>query len=150
MSEHFLALLPADPHAPLPETADALRDTLADMLNTTEARVKNYGKLQFIDCGQNSRAVHCPTCKAEIPMPTWQGWMDQDWHGTEGFLLHTHTAPCCETDVTLDALTYDAPQGFAHWFVSARMTQTQTLTNTQFHDLEKTAGIALKPILQHY
>lgn len=150
MADHFLALLPADPHAPLPDAANALRDALAQMLGTNEARVKDYGKLQFIDCGQNFRAVHCPACKAEIPVPTWHDWMEQDWHGTEGFHLHKHTAPCCGTDVTLNTVTYDAPQGFAHWFVSARLSKPQALTNTQNCQLEQIAGFPLKPILQHY
>ncbi len=150
MSEHFLALLPADPHAPLPETADALRDALAKMLNTTEARVKDYGKLQFIDCGQNFARVICPTCSAEIPLPTWQDWMDRDWHGAEGFHLHTHATPCCQADITLNTLTYDAPQGFAHWFVGARVSSSQVLSPDQLTTLTKSAGLALNPVYQLY
>ena len=150
MSDHFLALIPADPQAALPETATALRDALAEMLGTTEARVKDYGKLQFIDCGQNFRTVHCPACKAEIPMGQWHTWMDEDWHGAEGFHLHRHNTPCCGAKTNLNALLYDAPQGFAHWFVGARMSDALTLGSDQLAKLSTIAGLALTPIHQHY
>ena len=150
MAEHFLALIPVDPHAELPDTAEALRDTLADMLGTGEARVKDYGKLQFIDCGQNFRAVHCPACTASISMSQWHAWMDEDWHGAEGFHLHRHVTSCCNQETTLNKLTYDAPQGFAHWFVAARTAKAQTLSPDQLATLTKTATLPLKPILQSY
>jgi hypothetical protein len=53
MSDHFLVVIPGDPNAELPDTANALRDALALLAGTGEARVKDYGKLQFIDCGEN-------------------------------------------------------------------------------------------------
>ncbi|MEK6217502.1 MAG: hypothetical protein N2B03_09850, partial [Boseongicola sp.] len=60
MSDRFLVVVPADPAAALPDTANALRDALAILAGTDEARVKDYGKLKFIDCGENFESVSCP------------------------------------------------------------------------------------------
>ncbi len=150
MADHFLALIPADPAAGLPDTAPALRDALADLLNTTEARVKDYGKLQFIDCGENARTIRCPACDAGISDDQWHAWMDGDWHGAEGFHLHRHVTPCCGHETNLNALTYDAPQGFAHWFVAARITEPRRLSTDHLTRLSETAGLPLRAILQSY
>ena len=113
MSDTFVALIPVDPTAEVPQNAQALRDALARQLGTEEVRVKDYGKLQFIDCGQNFNAVACPACGTQIALDQWHAWMDQDWHGEDGFHLHRHKTPCCERDVTLNDLTYDMPQGLS-------------------------------------
>ena len=150
MSEHFLVVIPADPDADLPDTAPALRDALADMAGTTEARVKDYGKLQFIDCGENFEKIACPLCSAPVNVEVWQSWMDEDWHGEEGFHLHRHTLPCCGDETTLNDLVYHFPQGFSRWFVSARNANRGPLTGEELAQLEKIAGFPLRAIAQMY
>lgn len=149
MAEHFIALIPADPRAELPGNADALRMELEALAGGGESRVKDYGKLQFIDCGQNLRRIGCPACGGAIPLEVWQGWMEADWHAEDGFHLHRHAAPCCGAGVTLNELAYDAPQGFARWFVGARSTGG-TLTDPERGRLEAVAGLALKAVHQSY
>ena len=150
MSDHFLVVIPADPKADLPETAAALRDALAELAGTDEARVKDYGKLQFIDCGENAERIRCPNCGAEIPAEQWQTWMDEDWHGEEGFHLHRHDTPCCAAAVTLNMLVYEWPQGFARWFVGARNNNRGPLIDKDIRQLEAIAGLPLKGIAQAY
>lgn len=150
MPESFIALIPSDPHAALPETAEAVRDALAKIVMSDDSRVKDYGKLQFIDCGTNFERVACPSCGADIAMEHWQAWMESDWHGEEGFHLHSHTAPCCGASVTANDLAYDLAQGFAHWFVAARNVNHGLLTEEELARLQDIAGIGLKPVYQHY
>ncbi len=150
MSDRFLVVIPADPKAALPDTVDALRAALSKMAGGVESRVKDYGKLQFIDAGENFDRIVCPSCASEIAMETWHNWMQQDWHGEEGFHLHKHATPCCSADVTLNELSYAFPQGFAHWFVSARNANRGPLTETELVRLEDIAGLPLKAIAQMY
>ncbi len=150
MAEAFLVVIPADPAAELPDTAEALRDALARLAGTDEARVKDYGKLQFIDAGVNAKGMRCPACGHDIDPQTWQSWMEADWHGADGFYLHRHEAPCCGHHATLNELSYEAPQGFARWFVSARNHGRDVLSEAELRGLERVAGMPLKAIAQHY
>ncbi len=150
MSDHFLVVIPTDPQADLPETAEELRKALAALAGSDDSRVKDYGKLQFIDCGENFERVLCPSCGAEIAKDLWHGWMNADWHGEEGFHLHRHATPCCRAEVTLNALIYEWPQGFARWFVGARNGGRGPLKETEVARLESVAGLPLKAIAQMY
>ena len=150
MADYFLVVIPADPNLELPETAEAVRIQLAAFAGTDEARVKDYGKLQFIDAGQNFESIGCPNCGHDFALPDWHAWMDTDWHGEDGFHLHRHETPCCGTNLTLNDLIYDRPQGFARWFISARNMGRGPLTSDEVTALEKLAGQKLKAIAQRY
>ena len=150
MSDHFLVVIPKDPTAKLPDTATDLRDSLAKLVGTEEARVKDYEKLQFIDCGEAFESISCPSCAADITIEQWHEWMDEDWHGEDGFHLHRHEMPCCKTDTNLNTLTYTPMQGFARWFVAARNQTRGPLRDEELAALEKVAGIPLRGIVQMY
>lgn len=150
MSDHFLVVVPADPKAALPEMADTLRDALASIAGTKEARIKDYGKLQFIDCGEAFQGIACPFCGGEITIEQWHVWMDEDWHGEDGFHLHRHETHCCKQDTNLNALTYTPHQGFARWFVSARNDGRGPLSQDEIAALEKVVEIPLRAIAQMY
>jgi len=150
MADHFLVVIPADPKAALPDTSPALREALAALTGTREARVKDYGKLQFIDCGENFESIACPICEAAVSTDQWRAWMDTDWHGEDGFHLHRHTTACCGADISLNELDYRWPQGFARWFVSARNDGRGPLTSSEVARLEVVVGLPLKAIAQMY
>lgn len=150
MSEHFLALIPVNPDADLPGNAEALRACLGRMLGSAESRVKDYGKLQFIDCGEDFKSLTCPACSAAIPREDWQGWMAADWHGEEGFHLHRHDAPCCGAGVTLNDLVYEAAQGFSRWFIGVRLDPARPLSPESLAELSERAGLPLRAIRQRY
>ncbi|MEO0831090.1 MAG: hypothetical protein AAFY03_11625 [Pseudomonadota bacterium] len=150
MADQFLVVIPADPSAPLPPKAEALRDALARLAGTDEARIKDYGKLQFIDAGQNAASIHCPSCNAPIETTLWHDWMQTDWHGADGFHLHKHTTPCCGTSVSLNELVYRAPQGFARWMISARDNGHGPLTPDERVSIETLGELKLTAIAQRY
>ncbi|NNL19553.1 MAG: hypothetical protein HKP37_12505 [Boseongicola sp.] len=150
MADHFLVVIPRDPKADLPASANALRDALATLAGTDEARVKDYGKLQFIDCGEAFESIACQSCGEEVASDQWHTWMDEDWHGEDGFHLHRHKAPCCQLETNLNALIYTPPQGFARWFVSARNKGRGPLDADEVRALEKIAGVPLQAIVQRY
>lgn len=150
MSAHFLVVIPRDPQADLPDTADTVREALAEFAGTAESRVKDYGKLQFIDAGENFERIGCPACNREVTIADWHTWMDADWLGEEGFHLRVHRTPCCGKDVTLNDLTYERPQGFARWCISARNGDRGPLTRDEVAHLETLADLPLKAIAQMY
>ncbi len=150
MSDHFLVVIPADPKSGLPDTAEDVRAALSRIAGSREARVKDYGKLKFIDAGQNFERITCPACAAAITVATWHGWMDEDWHGEDGFHLHLHQTPCCGAETTLNDLVYHSPQGFARWFVSARNPNRGPLTAKEIAELEEIASLKLRAIAQRY
>lgn len=150
MSEHFLIVIPADPFADVPKRAEDVRTLLGKIVGTHETRVKDYGKLQFIDCGENFKRTGCPNCRRDIAMSDWHAWMDEDWHGEDGFHLHPHQTPCCNTSVTLNHLIYEARQGFARWFVSARNKSRRSLSDAEITQLEQVAELNLIAIAQKY
>ncbi len=150
MSESYAVVIPADPKAAMPETAEAVREALERIVGSDRSRIKDYGKLQFIDCGGNFESLACPACADKIELDVWSGWMDEDWHGKEGFHLHRHATPCCGEGVTLNDLIYFLPQGFARWFVSAYDTAHGPLTDAETRTLSELAGMPLRAIYQHY
>ena len=150
MSDDFLVVIPADPAAELPPTAEDIRTALARLAGSDESRVKDYGKLQFIDAGTNFESAACPACAGALDKELWHSWMDSDWHGEDGFHLHTHRMLCCGAEVTLNDLVYHLPQGFARWFVSARNPNRGPLTPEEVAELENLAGLRLIAIAQHY
>ena len=150
MSDQFLVVVPADPKAPLPDTAGALRIALANIAGTEEARIKDYGKLQFIDCGENAEAIHCSSCGAEISALVWLRWMDEDWHGEDGFHLHRHVTPCCESDLTLNDLEYRMPQGFARFVLEATNPSIEQLPEHLARSLSAALGCEIRAIWARY
>ncbi len=150
MSDHFLVVIPADPKAPLPESADALRAALAGMAGSGESRVKDFGRIQFVDCGENFERILCPSCHAELETGWWGHQMDHCWDAEDGFDLHAHALPCCGVPLSLDKLAYEWPQGFARWMVSARAGNRGPLTPGELGRLEEIAGLQLRAIAQMY
>lgn len=150
MSDHFLVVIPADPKATLPSTAEDIRKALAEITGSTESRVKDYGRIQFIDCGENFERISCPACGAEASVDWWGHQMDHCWDDENGFDLHAHAMPCCGTPMSLDKLNYEWPQGFARWMVSARNTGRGPLTSDELMRLDDVAGIKLMAIAQMY
>lgn len=150
MSDHFVVVIPSDLSAPLPDTAEALRATLQGFAGGDASKVKDYGKLQFIDCGDTPCRIGCPHCNADIPQTVWHGWMAENWHAEDGFRLHNHPAPCCNSPITLATLTYEPKQGFATWMISARAAAGRTLSSDEMEELQSLAGMELVAINQIY
>lgn len=150
MSDHFLVVIPADPKAELPPTAEDIRAALAEIAGTTESRVKHYGRIQFIDCGENFERILCSACEAEASVDWWGHQMDHCWDDETGFDLHAHAMPCCGAMLSLDKLKYERRQGFARWMISARNSTRGPLSADEISQLEAVAGLKLVGIAQAY
>ncbi len=150
MSDHFLVVIPADPKAALPESAEALRAALEGIAGSGESRVKDFGRIQFVDCGENFERILCPACGDALDTGWWGHQMDHCWDAEAGFNLHAHALPCCGVPLSLDKLVYEWPQGFARWMVSARNENRVPLTAEELGRLEAVAGLKLRAIAQHY
>lgn len=150
MSESYCVIIPADPNASLPETAEELRKALALVVGSERSRVKDYGKTQFIDAGGNWDGVACPSCGYMLTTPEWQAMMDRAWHNDAGFKLVEEKTACCQASTTVAELDYKWPIGFARWFVSAYDTTHGPLTEAETHALSKIAGLPLRAIYQNY
>lgn len=48
MYDTFLVVIPRDPKEGMPEAADEVKRLLVEISGASDARIKNYGKLQFI------------------------------------------------------------------------------------------------------
>lgn len=150
MSERYCVVIPADPNDPMPDTAEARRETLALIVGTDQSRVKDYGKVQFIDAGGNWDGVACPKCGYTLTTPEWHKMMDRAWDDEKGFELVTDQTPCCGASTTVADLDYKWPIGFARWFVSAYDKTHGPLTEAETRQLSNVAGMPLRAIYQHY
>lgn len=134
----------------MPDTSESIKTRLMEIAGTKEARIKDYGKMQFIDCGEAFEFVACPSCKTKLTLELWQTLMAKDWHNEDGFHLRGHSLPCCAAEHTLNDLDYCAEQGFAHWFVSAKTTNSKALSSNELAILEELSGLSLRAIFQQY
>lgn len=150
MSSHYLVVIPADPKIALPDTAEALKEALADIVGTPRSRIKNYDRIQFIDCGENFERILCPACGSALSTDWWGHQMDHCWDADAGFDLHAHALPCCGVPASLDKLVYEWPQGFARWMISAENPGRGPLSEDEVARLETVAGLKLTAIAQMY
>jgi hypothetical protein len=122
VSDNITTLIPQDPRFVPTKKA---RDAAVRMLRALAPRADEItsgvdDEVSFRDCGGNFESVACPRCRKKIELETWQGWMFEDGPDDGGFRLGPLTTPCCKTEVTLNDLVYDWPQGFSRYYLSAR------------------------------
>ena len=78
MTDHFLILIPTDPHyLPPSEKEQMAKDYLLSILPEADDIVcLRSDMVQFVDQGQNFERVICPVCSTELSVPDWQQMMD--------------------------------------------------------------------------
>jgi hypothetical protein len=101
--------------------------------------------IAFHDCGENFERVRCPHCGSEISIGLWQDWMSEDWSESAGFRLIPKAAPCCQTSLTLNDLTYTWPQGFARFSLTVVNPGTEPSADT-ITRLQEVLGCELRVI----
>jgi hypothetical protein len=115
MSDTILSLIPQDPsHMPdasAQESAVSLLRSLAPQADRVEAQV--FDNVTFIDQGENFESVHCPGCKIEVEIASWQEWMSKA--SESEFRDLSLTMPCCGGSTSLNDLIYEWPAGFARF-----------------------------------
>lgn len=103
----------------------------------------------FFDCGENFEKVRCPTCAQEVNGEDWTGWMSADYCVGPGFTLSARKITCCGTEATLNDLTYEMPQGFARFGVSAMNYDRGPLTKNEEDALGDAIGAPVRTIYRH-
>jgi len=115
MSDAILSLIPQDPsyvpNASAQASAVSLLRSLAPQADRVKAQV--FNNVTFIDQGANFESVHCPGCKIEVEIASWQDWMSKA-SGSE-FCDLSLAMPCCGASTSLNDLIYEWPAGFARF-----------------------------------
>ncbi len=149
MSDHYTIVIPADPRfQPARERAEAAGLLLKQMApEADDVRHEYTAHIAFYDCGENSEAVFCGECGAELETGWWQEQMDRDLDG-EGFQCEAFTLPCCGARSTLNDLRYDWPQGFARFSVRAMNPDRGTLEPDEVRVLADALGTEIRVVYQ--
>ncbi len=139
MTDHFLILIPTDPHyTPPPERAQAANDYLMSVLPEADDIVwAGSDHVEFVDCGDNFTRVICPACGTELPMSDWRQMMDVAF--ANQFADLQITMPCCGAVGSLNDLHYEWPAGFARFSLEA-LNPNADLDDQQIHAVEDMLG----------
>lgn len=112
MSEFTLKLIPATPEGCFDNAGAARALTfLQTALRPAEAGRERWKHTVFVDCGGNLEEIRCPSCGALLEFDWWGEAMDAA--SETGFARLSVTAPCCGENISLNALRYHFPCGFA-------------------------------------
>lgn len=152
MSDSWIVVIPADPkYQPSEYQKQKLQAELANLAPKAEeiAIEADGNDLRFFDCGENFEIVRCPACQKEINSETWGDWMSNDYGDGSGFDLSSRELPCCGATSTLNDLTYDLPQGFARFGVSAMNCDRLKLTATETQLLDAAIGARVRIIYRY-
>ena len=149
MSDDWIALIPEDPHfVPNAQARDRALVRFAEIAPGSDAiEVIVADVVQFFDCGANLERIGCPACRSEVPFAWWQKRLEED--DRDGFLRAKYNMPCCSTQLSLDALIYHWPQGFAKFALNAMNPNIGKLTDAHRQELEAILGTRLRVIYQH-
>lgn len=150
MSDNWISIIPEQPDL-VPDNEKQYRAlnyflTLAEQNPVVHFKVN--ARVAFVDCGGNFEKVACPSCRADISIAVWRDWMDQDFDG-EGFILKSRTMPCCGANHTLHDLSYELPQGFARYELSARNADLGRLPQGVRRHFEEILDCPIRIIYRH-
>ena len=147
MSDSIIHIIPQDPFYKAPESAQqSIKSFLQTQIPCDAIEVKTYRTPVFVDCGENLERICCPECNAELALTWWKKAMNKAWK-REFTSLKTKT-PCCKKTVSLNALDYWFPCGFASFQISfwnPKLPEADALTDT----VEAMLGTAVRVILEH-
>jgi hypothetical protein len=145
----ILRLIPDDPtFVPSTGAQQAAIQLLAGFLpNALAISVQVHDEITFVDQGANFESVACPACGSHWTTEWWQMAMDHWYQSHDRNLLVT--APCCGARVSLHALQYEMPAGFARFVLEAR-DPADDLDTGQMTVIADILGCQLRRIWAHY
>ena len=152
MSDSWIVVIPAAPtHHPNERQKQSLQMGLAHLApKAEEIAVEADGDhIRFFDCGENFESVKCPACGTELDDETWGNWMSADYGEGPGFDLAGRELACCGATSTLNDLTYDMPQGFARFGISAMNCDRGPLTVAEKRTLDAAIGTKVRVIYRY-
>ena len=152
MSDNYLTLIPTDPHwQPDQAAADHAKAALSALLPDADARrglkATWHDTVEMVHCGTNLKTIRCPRCDTDSG--DWWGEAVQERYA-EAFSTLLVTAPCCDTETSLNDLTYDWPMGFASFRIEALYPNRSWLTKEELTSVTAALGHPLRQILAHF
>jgi hypothetical protein len=150
MPETYLRFIPVIPDfVPGFETIDPAVNLLKKGLpQAGNVEFRLTGHIEFINSGSLFERIHCPFCRHEIYIETWDEWMGRAL--AEHFQALIIQTPCCKKEASLNDLIYDQPQGFARFVLETRVPEVFDLPDGLLPGLEKTLNTSLRPIWAMY
>jgi hypothetical protein len=149
MSENWLRILPAAPSFRSTERAASLLAQqvrrLAPRAESIETRDED--EIRFLDAGSNFESITCPGCGSAITLDWWSERMSEAH--VDRFADLVIVTPCCGSQVSLNDLTYEWPQGFARWWLEARSPGRGELTSDEVASLAAVLGHAVRIVWTH-
>jgi hypothetical protein len=115
MSDHYLKIAPLRVDY-IPDAESVRRSTslLKSLLpNADEVAFRQWSGIQFIDQGCFFERVCCPRCGRDLDLDWWHERMSSKWkEESKSFVSLDIRTPCCESETTLNDLSYDWPAAF--------------------------------------
>jgi hypothetical protein len=147
MSDTFTILIPEDPYfLPDPMDQERARRVLAEISpDADEIRVEASKEIQFHCCVEYFTRIICEKCHAEISRDWWVNRMKEDYENEKGFKLAKYDTPCCHSEITLNDLTSESPQGFARFSMLINP-DIGSLEDQYLSELEEVLGTKLRII----
>jgi hypothetical protein len=102
---------------------------------------------RFIDCGGNLRRVICPVCRAEVDLNWWSERLGDEYEAN--FPIRKMNMSCCHSQLGIDQLEYDWPQGIARFSVEAMNPNIRDLSDQNLADFEQILGCKVRKVLRH-
>lgn len=149
MSDNFLVLIPVHPeYVPALESQSVAANMLRCVVATNSSvSIRATPDIQFVDAGSNFERISCPLCHQIIDLDWWSAAMDEA--AEVEFARLDAVTPCCRTNVSLNDLVYDWPQGFSRFEIRAMNPGISVLESDSLHQLEVTLGCSLRVIWCH-
>ena len=150
MSDRWIILIPRDPHfIPDESSQEAAVAKFAEIApRVLGIEAVNYDPVAFVDCGRDFETVWCPACGAQLYMDWWEETMESDFSEENGFQLKEYPTPCCGEPATLNALSYEWPQGFARFALKALDPDHDYLSGEEIEEFESILKTPLMQILR--
>ena len=145
MSDHWLYLIPSEPHY-VPDARQQERAyswTQAHFPNADGIRLRVTPAIEFIDPGGNFERVLCHLCGTDCKL-WWSDTMERQYD--HGFHDLTVTSGCCQQQMSLNDLNYQFPAGFARFLIEVNDPDRKDLTGTELLELELIVGGSLRRI----
>ncbi len=155
VSDGYIRLIPTDRDwQPTPRDAAAATAYVARLFSGPEDDVEEvghefYDRITLIDAGENTTRITCPDCDGDIDVDWFNDLIEANGESFDGLDV---SVPCCGAVVSLDALRYDWPVGFARFEVSA-MNPTRARYELDAEELANVAALLGHPVAQilaHY